>query len=772
MQGVRALVTTPWKGKAYRPLVIRQLESYYVDTALDNDADMWTMDIGDPDGIYLPMINRDHEVRVQLFGVGYEQKHFLVTGIADTVQYDSGVWTLTGRDLSSLATDSDALPYRWKHVRAWKVVETQARKLGFQRMQLSRAGEVKKSQYTDGSESYWDFWYRLYRKEKMWLWTEPSGLLVAGRLNYSKNPSYYLGDSRLSDSAAIQRQVIPVTAVTLTKNTQNRIYETVVYGQRGKTGFTVTARDPAMASWLKQPRKVMLDTTSRSAKQARKTGWEEIFESKVGSVEYKVTIPDPGFVIPQNTIVRLYLSEIGLHGLYFVVGSRVQGGAQGFIQEIRLRERRMAVSARVPSDPKLKTGELGSSDIYSSVASAIEQSAGIPAGWGDYFVKAAKKFHGIMDYSLFLACLLGICRVESHFFNERQNGGPGGDHIAWYPWDSYTHKISPGPGGSQKRETLYDYQEKFANQIGSYGLTQEMGVGPMQLTSRNLKYAADDMLRKNFRNEFTGGRWRPEYNIWIAAQSFATDLAQLHSTRDADIWIGVDAYNRGVGGAQSYFSANGRVSSYAATVKKYVTDTNSGYLALVTSAVQEARQAQAAGQDGLTSGTFETVTTPYGFPKVQEVQRFWNSYSYHFASESTRRKAIVYAALWGYYNKPSIHYSEGSQRMKDFNPPPNVPGNTDCSGFATWCYKSADVSDPNGLGYDGTGNTTTLWNYGSATSYSALKLGDLVFYTNPAHVGIYIGSGYICELGNEQGPNIVKVNYRSDLKGYRSYFVP
>jgi hypothetical protein len=28
------------KGTAYRPLVIESMESYYVDTALDNDADM------------------------------------------------------------------------------------------------------------------------------------------------------------------------------------------------------------------------------------------------------------------------------------------------------------------------------------------------------------------------------------------------------------------------------------------------------------------------------------------------------------------------------------------------------------------------------------------------------------------------------------------------------------------------------------------------------------------------------------------------------------
>jgi hypothetical protein len=63
IQKVRAVVTTRWKGKGYRPLVITSLEQYYVDTALDNDADTWSVDIGDPNGKYMDMLDRDNEVR-------------------------------------------------------------------------------------------------------------------------------------------------------------------------------------------------------------------------------------------------------------------------------------------------------------------------------------------------------------------------------------------------------------------------------------------------------------------------------------------------------------------------------------------------------------------------------------------------------------------------------------------------------------------------------------------------------------------------------------
>lgn len=597
IQKVHAVVTTRWHGNAYRPLVFTSLESYFIDTALDNDADAFQVDVGDPDGRYMALGERDNEIRVNLFGVGHEGLSPIFTGIADEAEYQDGGWNLIGRDLSSLAVDSTVLPHRWAKARAWSIVKSQAHDIGFHNTQLARTGIVKKLQYTDGSESYWDFWYRLYRQEKMWLWTLPDGTLVGDKLNYGADPIYYLGDIKAGDGARIQNRVIPVQSVVLTKSTQGRLYEVVVYGSRGQTGFNITADDPTMRKWKKRPRKVMLDTKSRTPNAARRAAWEEIFEGKVGSVEIKVTIPDPGFMIQQDEIARLYIKEIDLLGEYYVVGSRTQGGPDGFIQEVRLRERQYAVSARVPVAPKLNTGEPGTAGS-TSLGKALE-AAGMPRGWGDYFIKAAKKHHGVMDYSLFLACLMGICHVETGFINERQDGGPGGDHHVWYPFTSKTDPNHPtgapwtGPG----LETRQHYEEKFANEPGVYGISSQMGVGPMQLTSIGLKRQADDMLRAGHRDQYEGGRWHPEFNIMIAAKELQSCVQGTHAVRDVDIWIAVDAYNRGVQGAISYYNAHKTVSQYAQKVRTAVLKTP-GYLAQVKAGIQAAQSAGAATVSG------------------------------------------------------------------------------------------------------------------------------------------------------------------------------
>src|SRR3954465_8577225 len=103
IQKLLAVVTTRWKAHPYHPLLISSLQSYYIDTALDNDADTWTVDIGDPEGDYMALQQRDNEVRVNLFGIGHEGLSHMLTGVADEMEFQDGVWNLTGRDLTSLA---------------------------------------------------------------------------------------------------------------------------------------------------------------------------------------------------------------------------------------------------------------------------------------------------------------------------------------------------------------------------------------------------------------------------------------------------------------------------------------------------------------------------------------------------------------------------------------------------------------------------------------------------------------------------------------------
>lgn len=778
VQNTRAVITTRWGDSAYRPVTVRNIENYYVDTALDNDADSWTLTVGDPNGDLMDLLKRDAEIRVQLFGVGQEGIDYLVTGIADDAQYEDGSWALTGRDFSSLATDSTVQPMQFRHVRAWSIVEEQAKFLGFHQTSLSKAGMVKKIQYTDGSESYWDFWYRLYRKEKMWLWCEPNGMLVAGRLNYNQAPAYYIGDPLDSDSANIVKQHIPITGAVLRKSTQARVYEVLVYGHKGDNGFSTTVRDTTMSGWLKKPRKVMLDTESHTIKGAQKTGWEEIFEGKVGSTEFRVTIADPGFPIRQNRIARLNIKSIGLFGNFFVVGTRVQAGPDGFVQEVRLRERQYAISRRVPADPKLITNEPQNAVTISSLGQAIEQGANIPTGWGDYFVKSAKQWHGKMDFRLFLATLLGISDQETggSFQNERQNGGPGGDHISWYPFVEPAVGASAGIPGRPTvgPETRDEWQQKFANEIGGkYNLKMEFGVGPMQLTSRGLKEEADDRLKQNFRDQYAGGRWHPEHNIWIAGKDLAACISGVNAVRDIDMWLAVDAYNRGIAGAIAYFATNGHISPYGISVKNKVYN-DPGYLTAVKGAVQAAQEAAKAARDGDTNIT-GSGSTPISQATPQQILNFFNNYNPTKATSVEKRTAMASAAMWGYYHRDEIDYSRGPERMRDFGSPPNVPGATDCSGFVTWCYFVAGAVDPNGNNYNGAGFTGDLWDTGQHISVVQLKVGDLVFYGNPhsvnSHVCIYIGNNQVVSNGSQADPLVFPVNYRSDLSGFATYSV-
>lgn len=588
ISSVRAIVTTRWGGRAYRPRIIRKIESYTIDTALDTDADTWHVDIGDPYGELVDTLDRDSEVRVQLFGVG-NGPDYIFTGIADEVTFgDDGVMALSGRDLSSLAMDSTVPPQQLRHVRAWSVVEQQAKEIGFQRTHLAKGQMVRKVQHTDGSESYWEFWYRLYRKEKMWIWTEPNGTLVADVLNYGSNPVYFLGTPKADDPAHIKALSIPVEQFSIRKSTQARVEEVWVYYHKGKVGWHEIAKDPTMRAWTKKPRKILLDSDAHTPKAARKTGWEEIFEGKVGEIEFTVTIPDPGFMLQQNQIARFRIPEFNISGDFFVVGVQAQAGASGAIQQLRLRDRKMALTNRIPSEPKALGGSGPNKlTVQTELGQQILGGADVPAGWGNYFVNAANEWHGPWDFNLFLACLLAISYQETDgtFQNERQNGGPGGDHITWRP-PPQSIAANVYTVGS-----LNDWKAQFANEAGDGFVSTDFGVGPMQLTSIGVKHEADDHFKLNFRDEFQGGRWHPEHNIWAGAKLFRTSLDQLNANpnNDDDIWLGVMAYNRGVQGAITYFNQNNKLSSYAMNVKKIV-NTDPGYLADVKTARDTAIQ--------------------------------------------------------------------------------------------------------------------------------------------------------------------------------------
>jgi prophage tail gpP-like protein/cell wall-associated NlpC family hydrolase len=788
---VRAVVTTRWGKGNYRPLVIHSVESYYVDTSIDNDADLWSIQIGDPENEYGDVFKRDAEVRVQVFGVSPSKKSdFIVTGIADEIEVtEDGLISLSGRDMSAVAIDSDVPPKQYKLVRAWAIVERQARELGIgNRLSLARKGIIKKTQYTDGSESYWEFWHRLYRKEKMWIWTEPNGTIVADTLNYEDKPSYFLGTPRGDESAAVKQRYIEVFNVQLRKTTQGRLGEVWIYGNRGDRGFLVIENDPTTRLWQKRPRKIMLDSEASSPKIATKRAWEEIFEGKVGSLELTVTVSDPGHWIRQNRVAKVRIPERGIFGEFFVVGTRMVGGADGFMQEVRLREKQFAISRRTPSDPKLIASAAGfnAPGAGTGLSTSLEQEIrGSNIPYAEAFIAAAREFHGPWNFSLFLAVLLGIAEQETGFRNVRSNGGPGESGVEWYKWDR-----DPSFGIDEKKperprpvntdrfgRTLQQWEEIFANEPGSAYTNQTWAVGVMQLYSLSYKHKADDYFKQGYHDQYRGGRWHIPSNIRAAAFALREKLKQAvrDSGRDIDIWAGVAGYGHHYPGEPA-FDPNNR---YAREVKNKVQN-DPGYLGTVQDSLEAAREAAKARREGDTDGTVVSPSaseTDSGDPSLPTFTQTLATLTatppqFVFQNEITKRDRVVAAAMFGYYSRDQISYDQ-TRNLPDFAPPPNVPSVLDCSSFATWCYKSAGLPDPSGQNYSPIGWTGTLYPKGAPVNPLTAKPGDLIFYGTsgsiPNHVAVAVGNKKVVSHGQESGPVLVPYNYRADVLGARTY---
>lgn len=135
--------------------------------------------------------------------------------------------------------------------------------------------------------------------------------------------------------------------------------------------------------------------------------------------------------------------------------------------------------------------------------------------------------------------------------------------------------------------------------------------------------------------------------------------------------------------------------------------------------------------------------------------------------QAKRQRALAYL-LWGYNTRASIYYMQ-FRPMELLNDLEHLPISEDCSTFYTKMAKYAGWVDPNGNNYDGIGNTTTLIEHGRLIDVKTAQIADGVFYSDPAHVGGYVGSGRIISLGSSAGPSLTSVWYRTDFAQARSY---
>jgi cell wall-associated NlpC family hydrolase/prophage tail gpP-like protein len=729
-RNVRAVIMAETGPRGYREWPTQQVEAFMIDTAMDQDADAFSIDIGDPDNDFRACLNRDTEVRAAIYTGPTNpsaKTQMLNWGIADTVEADTdtAVLSIAGRDYTSVPVDSHHPPGQWNNVLPHKFVTRDAQKLKVPRLKLAKVTKIPKF-YTDGSETYWEVWYRMYRKKKMWVWAEPDGTIIADSLNYDSNPHYYFGTAK---NPSDQRHFLDVERAVITVNKQ-RPAEVWVFGEKDTgqnsepIGFIGKASDPSNLSWRRRPLTIMQSSAAKSQNEARKEAWEELFEGKVGSVEITLTIADPGFVIRQNEMAVVRIPQLQLYGRFFVVGTQIVGGPDGYRQNVRLREKNFAISRRVPTDPELQK-DPATQRIPGTVGASLSNEG---VRWGNAFASAAHEFHGGWDMTTFLGVIMAICAHESAFKNVR-----GGGDIEWYPKPSGTADYPDGRAGINHSPAAATqlWRSRFANAqhnpLNPRYPSSETAVGPMQLVTPGYKVWADDYGGK--RDEYAGGRWHPEANIRAGARAFASKLSGLDPKQSANIWIGVQGYYGS--GSQSSNEA------YMRAVKQLWQRT---YKAFAESAIESGQTLPAGEQTNLRIPGGPEIQIPTSAPSV--VKKAINF--------SLRQLGKAY--VWGAVG----------------------PEHFDCSGLIYAAYKAAGLSS----------STPVHWYRGTTYSFFAdkqfrriskdeLLAGDMVFFRGnpPEHMGMYLGDGYFIQA--PKTGDVVKISslnsgyYRDAYSGAR-----
>jgi cell wall-associated NlpC family hydrolase/prophage tail gpP-like protein len=693
MTNIRAILRSEVKN-AYRELPVLGVESYSIDSALDTDSDQFSVDIGDPRHQLAFLNRRDQEIRVALYDAAQNPPSILLQGLCDISEYDeTRVLSLNGRDLSSIAVDSDAPPMEKYGIVPHKWVGGEAAKLGLTKQKLAHVSTYNARFYRDASETYWQSWYRLYRKRKMWMWVEPDGTLFADNLNYTNAPSYYFGSPTSGDTNP--RRWHQVEGCKIANDRQKRVYEVWVYGERGDVGFRGTGKDTSIASWQRHILKILNSTTAKNQAEARQEALEELFEGKVGATEITLVIRKPAVPIRQNTMAMVNVPWLDLKGLFFVVGTQLSGSSSGETVTVRLREKNYAISRRVPTDPELAKDPARNAPS-GSVGGALSGSG---IRWASAFTAAAQEFHDGWDFALWLGVLLAICDKESGFGNKREGG-----QTEWYP-----KPTAPSSSDDRRYENPVEHwMNEFANASGNRlnPYSREAGVGPMQLTSLGYKQWADDY--GGIRDEYEGGRWQPVSNIRAGARALAEKLkATGADPGDANqIWIGVKAYN-----------------GSGAAADAYMNDVRNRWKTTYKETAESAVEATDAIPPGTT--TNKTITLPDG--SQFQVQVPDNALP-------TVKKAINFAlrqiGKWYEWGKAG-------------------PNTYDCSGLVEAAYYAAGERDAV-LGGNGVHGGTALQLYdwyrpNQKVTKDTLTAGDFVFFNNFNHVGMYLNDDHFIQ---------------------------
>lgn len=551
MRTCSAIITLTQGRGGTKQYPVQRVESYTTEQSVDNDADAFRLNIGDSDNKLRACLERDNEVRLNLFLSDLKGKlHPIFTGIVDQAQRTEDMTlAFNGRDTcSSLAVDSDALPGQFLKIMPKKLIQKRAAALGITHTSIANMS-ILQTVTTDGSESEWAFWYRIARMKGMYIWSDENGKLIIDKLGYALAPTYKFG---IAPRGQNQAQWLQVENETFTSD-KTRQRKALVYGEDAKKGRALVAQgiDVTIRNWKRKPLSITTSTTSKTVKDLKTEADDTIFESIVGAQEISLTVRDTGVLIRQNRMCQVNLPDQKISGIYFIVGVTRQGGPDGLMQIVRLREKGFALSKRIPTAPSL-TKDASINRPVASIAAAIATLGTVR--WPDAFVRATQEF-GVpagWDVAVFLTALLTLCQQESSFTNVREASSKGTSHVEWLPFDQWLNSPAIIDKNRSESQLEVDYQQTFANSAGNqfnpFYPDREAGVGPMQLTTLTYKQWADQFgwARKLSLGEYDGGRWNPESNIRAAAKAFVGKLQQsppADPTNAKTIIIGFERWN-------------------------------------------------------------------------------------------------------------------------------------------------------------------------------------------------------------------------------------
>ena len=131
-----------------------------------------------------------------------------------------------------------------------------------------------------------------------------------------------------------------------------------------------------------------------------------------------------------------------------------------------------------------------------------------------------------------------------------------------------------------------------------------------------------------------------------------------------------------------------------------------------------------------------------------------------------KRPQLVEWAKWSVANRAAFTYEMVRPMPSIGNRPGQLPWIGDCSGFVTTLYKWSRLPDPNNMGYDGSGNTQTLYAHAAKITVSQALPGDVVVYdaTGPLevqHTALIVEGGIdplTVSMGQQGDPSYVRVS--------------